>query len=629
MLLKKLYVYASIIVLFVIETLLFMLYNWTTYSQYGLTDWLAVIYHSLPHDITIAGYIMVLPLLLSLVHIWRKGTWHDTFMRRYLSVVLPLLPLLWLIDLILYSYWGYRLDATPVVYFLDSPWLCVSQIKWWEALITIPTAILVIYATHRYSRSLYPSKKPIPSTHGGNKGRAAGSRRGGVGTVSSSFLILILLTCLIISIRGGVGVATMNIGRAYFSSETALNHAAVNPVFSFIYSLTKQSDITTQYHFMDDSEAEAAYEELMSMGSQCPDTTAIDECVLTTQRPNIVIVILESFSGYMCPPVWKDADPRIMPCFTRLYDEGIAFTNMYCNAWRTDRGVGAILAAYPAQPAYAVMKIQEKCDKMQFITKRLKEYGYDLQFLHGGDVNFTNMNGFLMAGGIEDIISENSFPAADRAAKWGVPDHITFNRLFDEIQSHKGTKPFCKVMLTLSSHEPFDVPYHKLADEFDNSVAYTDSCLGNFIDRLRDTPQWKNTLVIAVPDHSSGHPELFAHADPNRFRIPMVWTGGAISKPQRVSTIAQQTDIAATLFSQMNIRHDDFIFSKNIFDPHQSHFAFYAFSDGLALITDSIRYIQDNERDGVGLYTTHDPHGRAQRWGKAYLQFLCKNLNEL
>ncbi len=619
---KNLLFYILFIALFLVETVLFMGYHWDIYGSYRMEDWKEVLVHSLPHDVTIGGYLMIFPFITSLLHNWIKGKWRDSLLRTYYAVCLPLVVSIWVIDVVLYGYWGFRLDYTPFLYFADAPWVCISQAEWWELAAGAVTAPLVVWCAWKLSKSIYPYRDDkVFRLLACTKGKV-------VRAIFRTFLFLVLSGALVIAIRGGVSVATMNVGRAYFSSEVALNHAAVNPIFSLLYSFTKQEEKSAYYHFMEDSEAERVFNDLMTMKE---DSVKLErDTILTTERPNILIVIFESFSGYLCHAINPCADWDIMPTFNRLYEEAVGFENMYCNAWRTDRGVASVLAAYPAIAPYAVMKYQKKCDKLQFISKHLRENGYGLQFIHGGDVNFTNIKGFLTSGGFENIIGDKNFSLSERTSKWGVPDHIVFDRLFQEIVKSDTSKeePFCKVMLTLSSHEPFDVPFHRLADPFDNSVAYADSCFGDFLSRLRHTDAWDNLLVIAVPDHSNGHAELYAHADPERFRIPMVWTGGVIARPKRIAAVGQQTDIAATLFGQMGIGHEDFIFSKDMLDGRVPHFAFYSFSDGLGFITDSIAYVQDNERDGVPLFGLNDPHGNAKRWGRAYLQHLCNDLSK-
>ena len=86
-------------------------------------------------------------------------------------------------------------------------------------------------------------------------------------------------------------------------------------------------------------------------------------------------------------------------------------------------------------------------------------------------------------------------------------------------------------MLTLSSHEPFDVPYKRLPSPVSNAFAYLDESLGRFVARLKATPQWKDLLIICVADH--GYSELGSD-DRNStavHHIPLLWIGGAVRSP--------------------------------------------------------------------------------------------------
>ena len=80
---------------------------------------------------------------------------------------------------------------------------------------------------------------------------ARGIRRKGLLTggmvVSAGVLFLVM--------RGGVTVSTMNLSRAYFSGNPRLNHVAVNPAFSLLYSAMRQHDFGSQFNFYSDEEA--------------------------------------------------------------------------------------------------------------------------------------------------------------------------------------------------------------------------------------------------------------------------------------------------------------------------------------------------------------------------------------
>lgn len=105
--------------------------------------------------------------------------------------------------------------------------------------------------------------------------------------------------------------------------------------------------------------------------------------------------------------------------------------------------------------------------------------------------------------------------------------------------------------------------------------AYTDSCAGDFVRQLKETPLWKNSVVLFVPDHLGVYPESIDHLSPERYTIPLILTGGAVKEPQRITAYGSQIDIAATLLAQLGLPHDDFTFSKNILNPSSPHFAFH------------------------------------------------------
>lgn len=618
---KKIALYFVFVLLFIVQKPLFLLYHLDIYSVYSIGEWFKVMWYGLPHDLTCAGYVMAIPFLLSIVNVWLRGTWHDTFMRWYLRIIIIPILIIFLCDLELYTHWGFRLDSTVLGYLLDNPIDALLYAPVW-ALIVLPVVFALIWwALQRllllfYPRPNRPSNQHPPLLRD---------------VLIQTLVSILLCGVLFILIRGGVTTSTMNVGRVYFSEEMPLNHAATNPMFSFFSSLGKK-DLSKQYRFMSDDEAEEAMLELLRSAAENKADSTYNYALLNTDRPNILLIIMESICGSTVTALNPDADTSITPNISRLYNESIGFTNFYANSFRTDRGIVSIMASYPGQPNFSVMKDQNKCNNLQHMSRRLNENGYTLQYIHGGDIDFTNKKGFLRSGNIMNIVRDTDFPLSDRMSKWGVPDGIMYNYTYDLLTSDEvlnAEQPYFKVLQTLSSHEPFDVPYHHLDDPYSNSAAYTDSCLGSFIDRIKATPAWDNLLIMVLPDHCFGkYPANVQNHELIRYRIPMIWTGGAIKEPRIIETLGSQVDLSATLFSQMGIDHDDFNFSKDIMDPTIPHFAFYSFSDGFGFVTDSCVYIQDNKRSGFPLSDSNDPNGNAERWGKAYLQRLYDDLSQ-
>ena len=658
-------IFASVVGFFLVGTIIFMVFHYGVYGQYGIGDWLQVLIHSVPQDLTVAGYVVAVPLIVKLFHLWLPGNWYRLLMYWVLGILFFVVLFLWLTDLVLFGYWGFRLDATPLIYLLDNPAEALASAPWWMYVLGIGGILLILYVVEWLLHKLMPSPQRSHSHlwREACSNRPEPLRRRIIHTLQGLLFAGIVFLC----IRGGVSESTMNVGRAYFSTEMNLNQAAVNPVFSFLYSLSKQKNYDEMYRFMTDEECDEALDELNRLTVNTSDSLrSVRQTLLKTNRPNILLIILEGFSGKACTALYPDADPRVMPELTRLYKEGLGWTRFYCTSWRTDRGVASILASYPAQPTTTVMKDQSKCNHLQYLPQRLKEEGYHPQFYYGGDANFTNMLGFLRAGGIEEVVSMNNFSRAERMQQWGAPDEVVYNRILEDVrkgakgsegskgskgsESSKGSEgedgPFFKVVLTLSSHEPFDVPsFNRLEHPFANSFAYADSCLGRFIDELKADPQvWNDLLVVVLPDHCSYYPENMEFQEPDRYHIPMVWTGGALQLPldadgaeiHSMDALGDQTDLSATLLGQLGIHHKDFNFSKDLLDPATPRYAFYDYPDGFGLLADvcdttgvkTICYTQDNRQVDVPLKWSYDPEHQAQRWGKAFLQRLFDDLDK-
>jgi phosphoglycerol transferase MdoB-like AlkP superfamily enzyme len=243
------------------------------------------------------------------------------------------------------------------------------------------------------------------------------------------------------------------------------------------------------------------------------------------------------------------------------------------------------------------MTVPPKSRNLPQIGKALKQEGYISHFYYGGDEDFTNMRSYLMDGGFENRVVDKDFPIQDRMSKWGVHDHIVFSRSSHEIHQRYTQYPdnhYLDIILTLSSHEPFEVPFASgFSHAYLNSIAYTDSCIGAFVDSLKQHPLWNSTIVILSSDHGYPYPNGITNYNPLRYRIPMVIIGGALQQQMQISTLCSQIDLVPTVLHAMGLDTQAYPFSKNILDTTQTHFAFYAFNDGFALLTPQDTIIVD------------------------------------
>ena len=557
-------IYVFMVLMLILAKPAFMLYHHANHP-FTFGDVMQVIGHGITLDLSTALYLIIVPFLIILLSIW-LWSWNGLYrlLKVYYVLAAFVLALAFVSDTSLYEFWGFKLDASVLPY-LSTPKEAFASVSVWYLLIRGLVILLLTFIFYKIMVWLTPVQRERRRSISQIGYSRRSQRQHGlffispvkpIGTRLLSTLIGILLIPLfVVGMRGGTSVSTSNVGQVYFSQDQFLNHSAVNPIFSFLSSIGKTA---TAVKTNKDEKGEYEYFSQKALKKQLKgifDTQSVD--------PNL----------------------------TKLMQEGVYFTNCVANSWRTDRGMVSILSGYPAFPDKSVMKMAQKCETLPSIARTLKANGYSTTFLYGGDANFTNTRGYLMSTGYEKIISEDDFSKKERGdSKWGVNDWVVFGRLLDIIkektaaeQGESTANPWFTTMLTLSSHEPWTVPMKKKFDDpIFNAFYFLDICLGDFINKLKKTTAWENTLVVILPDHSVQYKDI-DQTKPMRHMIPMIWTGGAVKTAKRIGMACNQTDLPATLFGQMGIKHDDFTFSRDILSKtYQRQFAMTNWTEGFA-----------------------------------------------
>lgn len=594
---------------FVLFKVAFMLVNHSIWRGCSVGDYFAVILHGLPLDITTACYITAPILLLLMVNMWHRLPHLYVILKVYYFLLTLVSTLICVGDACLYSFWDYKIDAT-IFNYLTTPSSIINSVS----LAYLTGGFVCVFAVTGIAYLVLRGVTPFEF----NFPEKSHLRR-------NTLLCVLIGAFMFLGIRGGVGRSTANVGMVYFSSNQFLNHSAVNPVFSLFSSMSKSLNFKKMGRSFPPERCDSIFNALhFSQETVEPDS------LLATSRPNVLVVFLEGFAGTFTGVMGNPAG--ITPNFDRLCREGVFFTNFYANSYRTDRGLLSTLSGYPSFPKVSVMKIPAASQNLPSIGKALRDLGYKNSFLYGGDINFTNMQSYLRSTGYTRIVSDRNFTPAQRLTHgWGVTDSITFGYLLGMIkrQPVEGGK-WHTAFLTLASHEPWKVPYKRFPrDKKANAIAYVDHCVGMFINALRHTPQWKNLLVVMMPDHGIAYPAGLTEAQPRRYHIPMLWIGGAVRKPCEVDRICNQSDFAATLLGQMGIKHDNFEFSRDVLSktyvyPTASH----AFDNGIAFIDSTGATVYDLTSRQV-LTDEPAPSKRRLDFAKAILQKSYDNLMKI
>lgn len=622
--------YATFVVLFVLQKPLFLFLEKGSATQPVdniFTELPAVIWHGLPLDLSMAGYLSVIPGFLSIAVVWLKRDLVKPIMNIYFIIASLFITCSFLLNASLYPYWKYPLDSTPLFYFFTSPADAIASVSIWQVILSIVILIVLTIGVWFTLRMRGEKRQQYSRYAYGYGGFGSGKRnrfddfdrhRG-----RTSIILLLLTGLLFLPIRGGITVSTMNTGQAYFSQNAYLNHSAVNPLFSLFESITHQEDFASQYRFMKDKEADKIF---ATMTSTSDENTypLLNEATFKKGTPDILIVIMESFANDIIPSMGSYKDVAV--CLDSIAQQSILFTRFYANSFRTDRGMVSILSGYPAQTTTSIMRYPRKTSQLPSIARNLAKYkNYKTTYYYGGDADFCNMRSYLVSQGYQHIISDANFPIEDKLSKWGVPDHILAAKMMEDIKAQQNEKrPMLRILQTSSSHEPFEVPYHRLKDKRLNAFAYTDSVMGAIVREYRKLPRWKNTLIVFVPDHVGGYKENLNDHDRSRYQIPLILAGGAISRPMKVGIIGSQHDIAATLLGQLGVEHREFTFSKNMMSDATPKFAFFAVNDAFGIVSEENSLIYDNRAKRI-VYDKGEKGFNLKR-GQAYLQKLYDDL---
>jgi phosphoglycerol transferase MdoB-like AlkP superfamily enzyme len=584
--------------------IIFLLYHASQSVALEAKTIAGIFLYGLRLDLAFAAYAALIPFLLVVLSgLFNSNKWVRVSLKAYTTLMLIFFTILCTSDLELFRIWGFRLDASPLLY-LNTPeemFVSLGSSPLW--LLILLNLIINISFNYAYKKLIHP----LTSCFGRER-----------------LLLLPVFSLagilLIIPMRGGLQQAPVTLASAYFSETIFANQAAINIPWNFFYSLRKQNTETENpYIYLSSEKAGSLLNKLYKLPRKSERRQ-----ILHTAKPNIVLIIWESFTTKAVEPLGGLAG--VTPSFNTLSNEGTLFTNMYASGDRSDKGIVSLLSGWPAQPGASLLKNPEKTLQIPHLSKSFTKAGYRTSFYYGGTLDFANLGTYVKNGNFQNIISKEQFLKKERNAKWGVHDHVMLNRIYSDIESEPLKQPFFKVLFTLSSHEPFDFPGAPhfngkgASDMFLSALHYTDAAIGNFIASAREQDWYKNTLFIIVADHGHTYPGGSAVYEREKFHIPMLWLGGALAAPPtEINSTLSQTDLAASLLGQLSLPADEFRWSRDVFLRNSASFAPYFFKDGVGFVTDSSYLSFDNT--GKQLIETEGTTGKEELpFAKAYLQ---------
>jgi phosphoglycerol transferase MdoB-like AlkP superfamily enzyme len=511
-------------------------------------------------------------------------------------------------DIALFRSWGTRINSQAISY-LAFPGEALSNAFNKEYILHILVFIIISFILIRFYQRFFSFKLNLKS---------------------KIFFKILFIVCvpfaLIIGIRGGFQTFPLDRSWVYFSRHSVLNQAALNSSWNFIHAVIDPVELKENpYRFFSDEQADQYVKKLHDVSN---DSTPY---FLNTKRPNIVLIMLESFSAEVMEPL--NGMKNITPNMNALCQEGLLFTNFYTPGFRTEQGLAALVSGFPSQPRTTIIRQFGKFDKLPSLARTLDSAGYYSSYYYGGNLHFAFTGSYLQASGFDKIVGENDFEIKRKTA-WGAYDEELFSYFIKDMQ--KTYEPFFSIIMTSTNHEPFDAQVKKInasvpgdwCSDYINTVHYTDQCIGDLLIDMKKQSWYKNTLIAIVADHAHSCPEKHEYNSAKRHHIPLLLLGGALNTEYMGKTfdkIASQVDFAATILHQLNINHEHFSWSRNVFNPYYSPFAFYSFDEGFGWVTDHSEIVYDHKLKQTHAFGNDKPIPASDQnilSGKAYLQVL-------
>lgn len=558
------------IVLFALERTVFVVYNWQKLKGLSFYDSLKLYTYGAWMDLSAAGYLCALPLLVFVVLWIGRVKWFPVIIARiYTWFMVILCAIITVVNFNIYREWGTKINYRVLEFTFGSPGEAMASTgssPWGLTLLFFAFLLIAAALLMKYMLVFKQDMKD--------------------GLVIRIVASLLLVGLNFLAIRGGWQLSPMNESMAYFAQSPLVNHTAVNTEWSLLHdAIYAQNNHANPYKFFKRQEADSIVRTVYQ--KRAGNTVE----VLTTKRPNIMLIIMESQTANVIEHL--HGEKGVDPAMEALIKEGIFFNNAYAAASRTDRGVVAVLSAFPAQGKRSIMKESEKQAKLPALSQDFARQGYATSFYYGGESQFANMKAYLLNHEFERIVDKADFDAKDMNSKWGAYDAVVYKRVINDM--NKETKPFFTTMLTLTNHEPFELPGKPrfpgddVYNKFRSTAFYADSCLGDFITKARHAPWYKNTLFIVVADHGHRLPVADLQIyDPQHFRLPLLFFGDVIRPEFRgkvIDKVANQTDIACTLLTQLALPVGQYPWSKDLLNPETTEYSFFNWEDGFGAVS--------------------------------------------
>ena len=523
-------------------------------------------------DLKMICFLLEFMLLLGAVNISDPfiSSWSRKVYFVLLAIVCLITSFTYTIDFAHYSYLNLRLSASILNYMQDAG---ISLTLVWENYPVIRMLLLILIVSFLIWWLLIVLYRSIArSADQSNKKRKWL-------WVTVSFLLFGL------GIFGNIGQYNLRWSEAFSLGNDYRANLALNPYQSFFSSLKFRNSM------FNPEMVRKAYPVLKPYFGFPGDSLNLNyERVITrppvNNKPNIVVVICESFSAYKSS-MWGNP-LNTTPFFKSMCDQGIFFDQCFTPSYGTARGVWAVLTGIPdVGQANSTTSRNPGAVNQHTIINDFR--GYDKYYFIGGSASWANIRG-LLNNNIDGLhLYEQENYKASKLDVWGISDK---NLLLEANQILKKQRtPFFAVIQTADNHRPYTIPaedledFHKLQFPSDslkafgfesndemNAFRYTDFCFQKFMEASGKENYFANTIFIFVGDHGiagdAGNmfPRVWTSERLDNMHVPMLFYSPSLIKPRRIHEFVSQVDLLPTAAGLAGISYRNTTLGRDLLD---------------------------------------------------------------
>jgi phosphoglycerol transferase MdoB-like AlkP superfamily enzyme len=530
--------------MYTLSRLFFFFANFTEFSHNSIPELLKIFFVGIRFDATAIIEINLLFILLYALP-FRFST-NKTYLKILGIIFITINALVLLLNYTDAEYYKYTFKRSTADLFdfifmsSDAVTLLPQFLKdfWYIPLGWLLTIVLGIYLMRKL-----PFKKPEPQIYT-------------IKTTSVALVLLMVYIGTFFIIARGLGLKPVRIITAarYTSSQNI--PLLLNTPFCIIHTLNEKESNFKPY--FSDEEMKTIYNPEQIIPSD------------TTRNDNIVFIILESFSREFIGSL--TGEKTFTPNLDSIIAKSLVFENAFANGKKSIEAMPAIFAGLPALTDNPYISSRYSSNALEALPLVLSKKGYGTSFFHGGRNGTMGFDEFSNIAGIQKYYGLNEYEGPEAFdGHWGIFDEEFLHFFAKKLNTFQ--QPFMSAVFTLSSHHPYLVPQkHKhlfplKETNLEQSIRYSDFCLGKFFKEIENTPWFKNTLFVITADHTARDEWNQTDKSVKAYRIPIIFyhPGTNSTVKGRSKKIVQQTDIMPSIYEYLGINKPFISFGKSIF----------------------------------------------------------------